>query len=370
MLNPFEQKIEDEWADFQRSHADECYPNIMLLGASGVGKSSLINRVFGGEPASVSHTAPETKGYANVYRGADYESTVNLIDTAGYELGQGDTYYENIRRTVTDGFGEGPVHAVWYCVAVTNEHVQDVDVETLRRLGEEPEIRRRVLLVLTKCDEDTETSDKAKALSQALFSALGYGLPAFEVSSIPDFPLELPDLIEQSADLFDDEDLRRNFLAAQMADIDAKRAAAQQIVTAASAAAAFIGGIPLPVPDSALLMPTQVAMVTKIVDLYGLRRLAAFSQALAGNVLISQVGRSLAAGLLKLVPVIGPWVGGVFDATVAAALTYAIGTAASEVCAGSTRRALQGEPVHWSELFASPEFVETVETLFAARLNR
>lgn len=369
-MSPFEQKIEEEWEQFQIRHTDERYPNIMLMGVSGAGKSSLINAVFGGELAPVSDTRPETQGYCTVYRGRDHGMPVNLIDTAGYELGQSGTYYGNIRQTIADGFGQGPVHVVWYCVPVTNEHVQPIDVETLRQLGREPEIRRRTLVVFTKCDQDTETSDKAAALAEALRMETGLDLPMFETSALPEYPLELPRLIQSSAELFDDEDLRRNFVAAQTADLDAKRSEARTVVGAASAAAALIGAVPIPFPDAALLVPTQVGMVATIVDIYGIRNLAAIGKSAVGNIAVSQVGKGLAAGLLKLIPVVGPWIGGTINATVASAITYAIGTAASELCYTNVRRALAGEPVLWSELFDSPEFLDEVKTLFVERTGR
>ncbi|MBD5560383.1 MAG: DUF697 domain-containing protein [Clostridia bacterium] len=368
MSNPFEQKIENEWEQFQRQHEDELYPNVMLLGASGVGKSSLINTVFGRETAPVSHTSPKTQGYCTVYRGRDHASSVNLIDTAGYELGLGGTYYGSLQQTIRQGFGEGPVHVVWYCIAVTNESIQDMDLETLRQLSSEPEIRSRVLTVFTKCDEDTPQSDKARALAAVIHEEIGPEMPVFETSSLPGFPLELPSLVSRTAVLFDDTDLRENFLAAQMADISAKRAAAQQTIGVATAAAAVIGAIPITFADAALLVPTQVAMVGKIVDVFGLRSLTAVSQTLVGNVVISQLGKSLASGIAKLIPVVGPLISGAVDAAVAGAITYALGTAAAEVCAVNTEKALRGQPVAWNELFTSPEFLDLVQSLFVQRL--
>lgn len=46
MMNKFEENINAAWKKYQSEKKDELYPNIMLLGISGAGKSSLINSVF------------------------------------------------------------------------------------------------------------------------------------------------------------------------------------------------------------------------------------------------------------------------------------------------------------------------------------
>ena len=40
----FRQEFEEQWSKYQEKH--EIFPNIMILGRTGVGKSSLINAIF------------------------------------------------------------------------------------------------------------------------------------------------------------------------------------------------------------------------------------------------------------------------------------------------------------------------------------
>lgn len=357
-MSSFQDKVQSEWEKYQRNRKNELYPNIMLLGASGVGKSSLINTVFGGQFAPVSDVEPETKGYCTVYKGRQYGSTVNLIDTAGYELGKGDSYYNAIHQVISCGIGEeGPVHIIWYCISVTNERVQEMDFDVLRRLMGEPDIRKRVCIVFTKCDEDSDDGFKAAALRSALAENIGFSVPTFETSKVSGCELQLPELIQWSADAIDDEDLRKNFVAAQMSDLEAKRKTAAQIIAVSATAAAGIGATPIPFSDAVLLVPVQVGMMGKIIDVYGISSLARISTALVSDVVISQLGKSMVSGLLKMIPVVGSVVGGIVNAGVASTLTGAMGFAASEICYQNLKKALSGQQVFWDDLFTSDDFI-------------
>lgn len=46
MMNKFEENMNAAWEKYQSEKKNELYPNIMLLGISGAGKSSLINAIF------------------------------------------------------------------------------------------------------------------------------------------------------------------------------------------------------------------------------------------------------------------------------------------------------------------------------------
>lgn len=46
MMNKFEENMNAAWEKYQSEKKNELYPNIMLLGISGAGKSSLINAIL------------------------------------------------------------------------------------------------------------------------------------------------------------------------------------------------------------------------------------------------------------------------------------------------------------------------------------
>ena len=209
--NKFQEEFDKKWEEYRTRNAERRYPNIMLLGVTGAGKSSLINDIFGEYAATVSDTAPETQGF-DIYMGRDYGRTVNLIDSAGYELGNGDTYYGEIKSVVDEGVEGEPVHIIWYCIPIPGNRVQQVDVDTLKNLLSEEKIRKRLCIVFTKCDLDTEDDEIANALSEVIRSEVSTEIKIFKTSQESDLTLDMDELIKWSADSIDDEDLRRDFI--------------------------------------------------------------------------------------------------------------------------------------------------------------
>ena len=93
MANRYEEMIQNEWEKF--SDKNKMLPNIMLLGATGCGKSSLINLVFQKRLAPVNDNSRGTEGF-ETYWGKDHDMGVNLIDSRGYEMenGKGESFLE------------------------------------------------------------------------------------------------------------------------------------------------------------------------------------------------------------------------------------------------------------------------------------
>ncbi len=112
-MDNYKKEMIKEWEKYQQEYQNGMYPNIMILGVTGAGKSSLINTVFGANDAKVSDIKPETKGYDNIYYGKKYGRFVNLIDTAGYELEGYSTYYSKVHNIIENGLNGEYVHIIW-----------------------------------------------------------------------------------------------------------------------------------------------------------------------------------------------------------------------------------------------------------------
>ncbi|MCI8537530.1 MAG: DUF697 domain-containing protein [Oscillospiraceae bacterium] len=357
MANEYEDFIRNEWEKFAQK---KLLPNIMLLGATGCGKSSLINLVFQKELARVNDVARGTEGF-ETYPGAKYGLGVNLIDSRGYEMedGGGDSfskYFESVKTKMAESRKKDPlekIHIIWFCVSVAGEKIQDYDLETLRLLREDPELKRRVVVIATKCDEDDEDGTTAKIFRNVITEKIGNNVPMFEVSTDPSLPLDLEKLMAWSADQLDDKELKEAFVASQMISLDAKWNAAAARIAVHAGAAATIGATPIPVADAALLVPLQLEMSVNLIHLYGMENLGGVSKAVISNIVVTNLGRSFAGGLLKLVPITGQLIGGAINAGVAALITTALGFAISTICYESCKKIARGEEVDTSTLFSA-----------------
>lgn len=357
MANRYEETVRDEWQKFTEGE-NKLLPNIMLLGETGCGKSSLINLVFQKNIAPVNDVSRGTDGF-KIYRGTEYGMGVNLIDSRGYEMedGKGESfssYHKSIKDKMEESRKKNPlekIHIVWYCISIAGERIQEYDIRTLRLLCEEPELRKRVAVILTKCDEDDKNRSKYKSFNQIIAADIGNNVPVFGVSTHPKLKLDLEEMMNWSANLLDDVDLKEAFVASQMINLKAKRKAAAERIGIYVAGAFGIGFSPIPMSDSALLIPLQVTMSTHIIHIYGMENFAGISSALIGDIVISNLGKAFAGGLLKLLPGVGTWIGGTINAGVASLITSALGFAISEICYENCRKIALGEYVDMSDIF-------------------
>lgn len=357
-MNELEKKLEKDWEIYQKEKANKLYPNIALLGKSGAGKSTLINTIFETKVAKVSNIKPETKGFYNIYYGKDYHRFVNLIDTAGYEINQGEVYYNNILSLINNGIRNEPIHIIWYCISITNERIEDIDIKTIIKLLREKEIRKRLFIVFTKCDYDTETGEKASKLKTVLNNELkklniAFSLNYFEVcDNQKDFPLDLPKLIEKSAEILDNVDLRKMFIASQLVNLDIKKSQAQEIINAAVKKSGIIGATPIPMSDAPFLITIQYKMTADIIDIYGISNIVSMSvKTIIKDVFIANLGKKIVATLLNVIPIIGSAIAkSLISAGVAATITYALGMAISEICYKAVKDFLNGKNVNWDDL--------------------
>ena len=127
------------------------------------------------------------------------------------------------------------------------------------------------------------------------------------------------------------EELQDTLQSVQIASLKAKKKRAQVAVATATATAFGEGFAPIPFADSALLIPTQVAMIASITAIYGLdinkSIITAFVSSALGTGGATIAGKTIAANLLKLVPGAGTVLGGTISGATAGVITTALGEA-------------------------------------------
>jgi GTP-binding protein EngB required for normal cell division len=136
---------------------DDCPQiRILVLGKTGCGKSSLINKVFGVELAEISHDLP---GKARI--NAEFRHSSNnrfiLHDSEGFEPGE-DAKFDTVKhfiedRTRSEMSPEARLHVIWICISVSvaNDRAIETGVEEIFKMSQERNLP--AIVIFTKYDK-------------------------------------------------------------------------------------------------------------------------------------------------------------------------------------------------------------------------
>ena len=312
--------------------------NIIVAGKTGVGKSSLINYIFGKEVAKVGDGQPVTQEIQEY----DFENdNITLFDTKGIEAKDYEKTLDNIKKYLElrqDSPDENDdIHIAWLCISERGDRVEEADRELLKILSE---AGIPVIVVFTKRESKRESNFVNKVVEDNLLpeaKAIVRVRSITEEVEIEDNLVELKpkgaeELLEETYKYMSEG--RKNAIkkaqTAVLKDrIEAMSKEADVLTNWYAAGAAAIGATPLPFADSLALAALQTKMVVDINTIYrvdaGTHTFTDIAAALITITGVAQVGK-LAAGLLKVIPVIG-WTA---NAGVAAGITKGIGFGYSE----------------------------------------
>lgn len=332
------------FSDARRREVEQLgHANILVVGQTGVGKSTLINAVFRKPLAAAGMGRPVTKV---VQRFEDPDVPVTLYDTRGVELGDEQKAVIRDFRKIIEKSLKGPpeehIHLVWYCMDAGQTRVQHYDDAIISSLAEHVP----VVLVLTQAIDD----ERADALEKAVLEA---GLDITGGRAIRTLaakrrirgttlrPHGLDDLVRVTDELLP-EAVRRAFTNAQGVLLELKANQARAIVGVASAAAAGVGAAPIKGPDALVLRPIQVGMLAGVTAVFGIEfdaetrnKLVAAATGQGG---VEKLGKKAVKLLLRRTPGVGQAV----NATVAGVLTAALGEAFVRLCSEYLRREADG----------------------------
>ena len=304
--------------------------NLAVFGKTGVGKSTLVNAVFGAPVAQTGIGGPVT-GDSHLYR--DDRGRLGILDTRGLELGSDDkqllkeleAYMKKMRRQPV----EDQIHVVWYCVAGMSRRFEPFEADFIRRLDE---LGLPVVAVLTQVPaRDGQVHPDAVALAGHITDL---GLPIVDGHPYLTYALEDPFSGQSSYGLIQlldatfrcsPEAVHDVLTAVQQIDLARKARQARAFIATAAACAAATAATPIPFSDAAVLVPLQLAMMARLAQLYQVPVDRAALMAIASTTLATQAGRASVTGLLKLIPGAGTVVGGAIGAGVASSFTYAMG---------------------------------------------
>lgn len=214
-----------EKEEFERQVSELSKINIMVVGGTGVGKSSLINIVFDQEIAESGSGEPVTRGI----QGYTSECLSAVIyDTEGFEVFDGDYENSNFNEVVIKEINtrlkldlEDQMHLFWYCISVANHRVTDYDLINIRKLSN---LGIDVAVVFTQCDTE-QIDDNGRGLISASFRKiiLDNGIKKekiFDAMNTDGDNLQVDELIDWSLNFLNNKYLLSDFFEKRKATID------------------------------------------------------------------------------------------------------------------------------------------------------
>jgi len=134
--------------------------NIMVAGKTGVGKSTLLNAVFGKNYAKTGTGRPITERIEEYY---DTEMPIRIWDTVGIELDpeKNKISLESIRKTIAEKAHSDDkydrIHAIWYCIRSDSSRYEQAEINFINNLHS---LGVPFIIVLTKCTAAEEIVDQ------------------------------------------------------------------------------------------------------------------------------------------------------------------------------------------------------------------
>lgn len=256
--------------------------NVLVLGNSGVGKSTLINAVIGEDVAKTSFGTRGTTGELAIY--ASPSVPFRVIDSIGFEpspiasLRAVHAVRKWSRMSAKEGSENTRINVIWFCVDGT---AAKLFPDTIRNLTNAVRMWKSVpiIAVVTKSYSQPDRERNIAMVREAFHGThIERNLRAIvpvvaQTYVINDTAFAAPEGI---ADLIDattqamPEGLRGGAHDLQHFKLTRKRVLAQGLIGACVAAGATVGAVPIPIADSLILSPLELAELSGLARLYGI----------------------------------------------------------------------------------------------------
>ena len=272
-----DKKLQEE---YERLVNETQKPGILLVGGTGVGKSSLCNMIFGENIAPTGMGLPITQ---TIKKYESNSTSVRIYDSVGYECGKTEEFFNDVIELVKDNPAQSDINIIWYCIQASGSKITDFDINTIKTLND---TGCPICVVFTKVDISSD--DDIRILRNIITDSFVEHIPVFETTNeLPQYN-QVEKLIDWSIEKLPDS-LKVAFVKQQKANLRLKRKYAYNIIN----------------KDASLINDESniQAFISKILYIYDLENIQKnIISDFEIKALMNNINKSLIESLLKSLP--------------------------------------------------------------------
>ena len=254
--------------------------NVLLIGNSGVGKSTLINAVLGESLAETSCGAEGTTKELKIYENT--ELPFRLIDTAGFEPSWLKEFQaiqavkKWSKETIDILRQDKKISAIWFCIDGTSRKLFGKTISNLSKATKMWE-SVPIIVVITKSYSVPERKENIQMVEDAFAGQkdvknLKGIIPLVAATYVLNdaayaAPEGITELIDKTNEILP-EGIRAAEHDIYSYKLKRKNVMAQSVIGTATTAGIIVGAVPIPFADAMILTPTEVVEVNALGVVY------------------------------------------------------------------------------------------------------
>ena len=259
--------------------------NVLVIGNSGVGKSTLINALLGEELAKTGWGTEGSTAELAIYE--NEELPFRLIDTVGFEPTWLKEYIaiNSVRKwskaSAKKGNEDTKINLIWFCVDGTAGKLFSKSINALSRATSMwPSVPIVVVITKSYAIPDRKKNiemvhnafAKQKKYSKNLRKVIPVVASVFVLNDIAFAPPEgITELIDATNELMP-EGIKSSEHDLATYKLIRKRFMAQGITGLSTTAAIVVGANPIPISDASILVPLEITLINSLSQIYEINK--------------------------------------------------------------------------------------------------